>query len=259
MTQPKPILGKLTRYPVALTQALRVIRVAQRLPEPDGPRHGDAGSGPGLNLLVFGDSAAAGVGVTRQQEALSGQLVSGLAPHFRVRWRLHAASGTTSGWGVRTLKSMPPARIDIAVLSLGLNDVKNGVPERVWAANVEAILDLLQSKHAARRIYWSALPPIERFPLLPDPLRSILGDRGKRFDAVLRGRLENRPEGRHLPLDLALDETHMATDGFHPGAGIYAEWAGRICTAILAEPLASGPPGDQATSDSAFFRSTDTS
>ncbi|MDH3952646.1 MAG: SGNH/GDSL hydrolase family protein, partial [Gammaproteobacteria bacterium] len=48
------------------------------LPEPPGAREGSAGKGPPLKLLVVGDSAAAGVGVSRQDEALLGQVVSRL-------------------------------------------------------------------------------------------------------------------------------------------------------------------------------------
>ncbi|WP_146346586.1 SGNH/GDSL hydrolase family protein [Phaeobacter marinintestinus] len=231
------MIRRLTQYPVAVAQAIQVIRVAQRLPEPDGARAGATGAGSDLKLLVFGDSSAAGVGVTRQQDALAGHLVAGLSLHHTVSWQLEATSGATTVWGVKTLQDLAPAQADIAVLSLGINDVKNGVPQRIWAKNVDVILTLLTQRHSVRRVYWTALPPIGRFPLLPDPLRALLGQRGDRFDAALKGLIHARPEGRYVPLDLDLDETHMAPDGFHPGPRIYAEWADRVCTAILDEPL----------------------
>ena len=47
---------------------------ALRLPEAEGPRAGSAGEGPALRLLILGDSSAAGVGTTHQEEALLGQM-----------------------------------------------------------------------------------------------------------------------------------------------------------------------------------------
>ena len=65
--------------PLLITQALRVRRSAQSLPEPPGPRSGMLGSGPPLRLAIIGDSSAAGVGAASQKEALGGQLSGALA------------------------------------------------------------------------------------------------------------------------------------------------------------------------------------
>jgi len=52
--------------PLLVCQGIYVRRVTPKLPEADGPRSGEAGSGALLRLLVLGDSAAAGVGVRTQ-------------------------------------------------------------------------------------------------------------------------------------------------------------------------------------------------
>ena len=99
---------------------------------------------------------------------------------------------------------------------------------------------LLQSRFGVGRVFHSGLPPIGRFPLLPDPLRQFLGHRGERFDREL-ARIVGPDSGAfHVPLELGLDETHMATDGFHPGPMIYAGWADLLYRAILQEPASLG-------------------
>lgn len=228
-------MQRLTRYPVAAAQALRVRNRALRLPEPPGPRAGLTGCGAPLRLLIFGDSSAAGVGVEHQDDALTGHLVNGLAPVFSVNWQLVARSGATTRWGAERLRAMEPGAFDAAVLSLGINDVKNAMPQWAWARNMHEILSLLSDRHGVDRIYWSAMPPIGRFPLLPDPLRSILGERGARFDSALAGMMRDWPGGRHIPFDFELDESHMARDGFHPGPMIYAHWGDRVAEVIRAE------------------------
>ena len=56
--------------PLLICQGMYVRRVTPKLPEADGPRSGEAGSGALLRLLVLGDSAAAGVGVPARKKRL---------------------------------------------------------------------------------------------------------------------------------------------------------------------------------------------
>ncbi len=226
------MVKRLMQYPHAALQAMHVKKTAMVLPEPEGKRIGQSGVGKDISLLVLGDSSAAGVGVSNQNDALTGQLVSELAEDHRVSWQLIAQSGATTGWAREVLLQENPLNAQFVVVALGVNDVKNGVPLRVWQARIQQVLDLLADRHGASGIYWSALPPMGRFPLLPDPLRQLLGQRSDRFDAALRGLLERHPAGRHLPLDLDLDESHMASDGFHPGPLIYKQWAQKAADMI---------------------------
>jgi hypothetical protein len=79
--------------PVLLVQGRRVRRTALELPEAAGPREGLSGTGAAFSLLVLGDSAAAGVGIATQDEALTGCLVRTLSTERTVQWRLVARSG----------------------------------------------------------------------------------------------------------------------------------------------------------------------
>ena len=64
--------------PILLWQGHKVRQRTLRLPEASGARAGILGQGLPLRLLLLGDSAAAGVGVSRQEEALAGQLAAQL-------------------------------------------------------------------------------------------------------------------------------------------------------------------------------------
>ena len=57
---------------VILFQGYAVKKNTPRLAEPDGERIGQKGVGKSLALLILGDSAAAGVGVNAQDDALLG-------------------------------------------------------------------------------------------------------------------------------------------------------------------------------------------
>ena len=73
------LTAKLVLSPVLVAQAIATRARLPRLPEPEGNRHGVAGKGTPLRLLIAGDSSAAGVGVEQQRDALAQRLAKRLA------------------------------------------------------------------------------------------------------------------------------------------------------------------------------------
>ena len=222
---------RLALAPVLLAQAVQVRRRALALPEAAGPRDGVAGQGPVLRLLIVGDSSDAGVGVAHQDQALAGHLVAGLARDFTVHWRLIARTGATTAQTLARLRAQPLDPIDIAVTALGVNDVTRQVPLRRWAADQAALAGLLTGA-GARLVLRSGLPPMACFPLLPRPLRDVLGAQAAAMDAALAAAASDRLH--HLPFDPArLDPAMMAEDGFHPGPAVYAAWGAEAAARLL--------------------------
>lgn len=228
---PKKLLS-IALAPILLMQGIAVRLRTPRLPEPPGPRQGTLGSGKLLRLLIIGDSAGAGVGAAHQDEALSGQLVSRLAEHFRVDWRIDAETGATTRATLDRLGSFPQCAFDVAITSLGVNDVTSGVPPDHWLSLQRALWDELRERFGVTLIVVSGLPPLHGFPALPQPLRGYLGDRAGRFDNALEQELEKHAGAEFLSVRFTENVDEMASDGFHPGPAIYAEWARRAAELI---------------------------
>ena len=218
--------------PVLLVQALWVISRALRLPEADGPRSGTAGEGPNLRLLIVGDSSAAGVGVATQDHALAGQLVAQLATTHHVTWRLEARTGDTTHQTLKRLRTAAAERYDIAVIALGVNDATRFVPAWLWRRQQRRLFVTLQQRFGVSQIFASGVPPLGAFPLLPQPLRWVLGQHATRLDATLISLTEARTDLNRIDMAFDLSPDTMAEDGFHPGPDIYAAWAVRISDQI---------------------------
>jgi len=229
-------LAKWTLGPLLLAQGWRVRRATPVLPEPPGPREGETGEGPLLRLLVLGDSAGAGVGAASQEEALTGRIVAGLRGRFRVRYRLVARTGATTSSTLRDLERMVPFVADAVVTSLGVNDVTGDVGVARFLALQARLHALLRERFGARLVLASGLPPMDRFPALPQPLRWYLGARAAQLDRALAAALPDGRGAEYLAVAGNLDAAHMAADGFHPGPAVYAAWgtaaAGRIAQAF---------------------------
>ena len=217
-------LVKVLLTPVLLAQGRYARSVALSLPEAAGPRDGLTGDGPPLRLLVVGDSAAAGVGVANQREALLGQTVAALARSYTVAWQLIARTGATTAGTLKYLEKTAPASFDVAVTSLGVNDVTAGRALSTWLEQQQTLVHLLRTKFQARHIVLSGLPPVHKFPALPQPLRWYVGKQVRQFDQALYTWAQTQSDCAYVNLNLDFDVSWLASDKFHPGAPIYQEW-----------------------------------
>ena len=229
------LLRTILLSPIIVPQGLWVRSRTPRLPEPEGPRRGEAGDGPELSLLIVGDSAAAGVGTSHQDEALLGRLLKLLTPSYRVRWDLRATTGHKTADAIGVVENMEPGTFDVAITSLGVNDVTGFVDRRLWLSQQERLRILLLEKFGVGRILVSGLPPMHEFPALPQPLRAHFGGRASQFNADLRASVVDDDIARFVDIRFTEDRALMSRDGFHPGPVVYAEWAQRVAAAIVAD------------------------
>ena len=230
---------KLALAPVLVAQALRTRQRAPVLPEAAGPRHGQVGQGePELRLLIAGDSSAAGVGVAHQDQALAGHLSRALHRHTSrpVHWALQAQSGLTTQQVFALLRAAAPTTADVAVVVSGVNDIIDLVPSRRAVQQRAELADWLLAEGRALHVVFAPLPPVHRFPLLPEPLRRVMGNDARRHDEALARWAATRSDVSHTPIHFDLGPQHMAEDGFHPGEPVY-----RACGESLAAHIAALP------------------
>lgn len=222
--------------PLLILQVAHLRRVTPRLPEPPGNRHGRRGDGTPLRLLILGDSAAAGVGAEHQDQALLGRVVAALADIEDLEWRLLARTGATTADTLQSVREHPDLRCDIAITSLGVNDVTALRSTAAFLATQHALVDHLRQHCGASRILISGLPPMHAFPLMPQPLRGFVGRHARRLDSALADWIEQQPDCEHLPFGELPTPDLMASDGFHPGPAIYEEWGARVAATIRRQP-----------------------
>ncbi len=78
--------------PILIFQGKSVRKNTLRLPEASGQRKGIQGSGEtNIRILIIGDSASAGVGIDRQANALSGQILICFGQGYKIEWELFPA------------------------------------------------------------------------------------------------------------------------------------------------------------------------
>ena len=223
---------KLVLSPLLVAQAVATRRRAFVLPEAAGPRAGRLGGrGPALRVLIAGDSSAAGVGVAHQDQSVAGYFTRTLHPLIGrpLLWTLSARSGLTTKQVHALLQAERPAPAHIAVVITGVNDVIDQLPSQRAVAHRAALADWLLAERLAAHVVFAPLPPIHQFPLLPQPLRRVMGDDARRHNDALAAWAQTRSDVSCLHIPLALSADTMASDGFHPGEPVY-----RACGEVLA-------------------------
>ena len=221
--------------PIIAIQGIKVRKKIPHLPEASGERDGVIGSGKPLSLLILGDSAAAGVGVETQQDALSGAIITELGNEFTLMWKLQAQTGNTTQQVIQAAKQIRDQQYDIVITSIGVNDVTKFTSARSWLKQQRQLFADIQNRFKPKLIIVSGVPPMQHFPALPNPLAWLFGKYAAQMNQVLQQWLMPQDKFKFIQYDIkefqALD-LPMASDGFHPSKEIYAIWGQQIALLV---------------------------
>ncbi|MCK7593503.1 SGNH/GDSL hydrolase family protein [Pseudomarimonas salicorniae] len=218
--------------PLIAAQGLWLRRTAYRAPPATGAVRGRAGNGPPLHLLALGDSITVGVGLQRLDEALPAQLAAVLSARLEreVHWCTGGRNGATSRHLRRQIgeHGTDLGAADLILISIGVNDA-TGLRRRARVAeDLDAALDALRAANPRVPIMLAGLPPLQSFPVLPSPLRQLLGLRARQLDGLLAALAQSRAGVLHLPMPLVPAPGQFAADGFHPNAAACRQWAATL-------------------------------
>ncbi len=221
--------------PFLLPQALWVRRTAPRFDGAAGASHGSVGNGPVKRLFMYGDSIAAGVGASEFPAALVGRTAEALASGtaHRIEWRSEGYIGENSTDLLARLRERPGEEpVDYLVLSVGVNDVTALNTLDTFRDNFRSILERLNEVYGEPCIGFCGLPPMHHFPLLPEPLRTQVGNRSAEIDGVARDVISGFSNAVHVPIAFELTPERFAPDGYHPSEFGYIEY-GRLMSEAL--------------------------
>ena len=223
-------------FPFVLPQALGVRRRAPRFVGPPCPRSGRIAGARTVRLIGIGDSIIEGVGASTLDQALVGRTAGILASALGVGvdWECVGSIGATSGKVARTLvHKLPREPADFIVVSAGVNDITSMATLGQWRRSLSCIVAALHEHSPGAIVGVAGIPPFEEFPLLPRPLRWVLGLRGKSFDQVARVVIAPHPNVVHVSLRFSTHGDTFAADGFHPSESSYAKLAETLAEAML--------------------------
>jgi lysophospholipase L1-like esterase len=229
--------------PFLWLQGRTVRRRTPRLPGAAGPAAGSIRStGAPLTVLVVGESTVAGVGAPDHDQALTGQVAAALARRTQraVNWLAFGQIGATAQLArTQLVPQIRTAPVDMIVLALGVNDVLQLHTPRRWVRDLRLLIADLRARVGPAPIVLASVPPMGRFPALPQPLRGVLGLRASALDRAARRFATTLPRVVHSPAHVQAVEGMFCADRFHPSIQGYSVWGSQLAESIA--PLLDGP------------------
>jgi lysophospholipase L1-like esterase len=208
---------------------------------PPADRHYRKDYGDPVDLLVLGDSIAAGLGAEKAKHTLGGRLAKGTAKRTgrSVRLRTVARVGAESSMLADQLAGLPPGyRPDVAVVVVGGNDVTHRVPVSESVAHLVAAVDDLRARGA--EVVVGTCPDLGALRPVPQPLRA-LGSRAsrqlaeaQRAAALARGARVVSLSHVVGPFFITNPDEMFSLDRFHPSAQGYKRTARAMLPSVLA-------------------------
>lgn len=223
-------------FPFVVPQAILVRKRAPRFDGASGRNRGVVGTGDRTRLLAIGDSVIAGVGAATFENALVGNTALAVARRFdvSVEWTALGKIGAPVGQVYEDLlPRVPKHKYDIMVVSVGVNDVTGLKRSAVFRSELQALLAALHAHSPNAQIVVLGMPPMRSFPLLPRPLRWILGLRGRTLDQIIQQVAAEQPGAYCIPLEIEPDPSMFAADGYHPSEASCADLGELIGETLL--------------------------
>jgi lysophospholipase L1-like esterase len=214
--------------PVLIAQGRYVRSKVPKLPHAPEPWTGELPGPNPVAVLGFGDSTVAGVGVDNADQGLVAQFSEALHKtlDLGVSWRSVGHSGATSKdllQGFLADAVSKPA--DVVLISMGANDAKDLKPLGATIRRFHRVLEALTEAHPGAPLLFSSLPAFYLFPTLPQPLRGIIYAHSQAIERSVRPLIESYPHAFMSPPPPGYHDTFFASDGFHPSAEGYRDWA----------------------------------
>ncbi|GAB3198574.1 hypothetical protein GCM10027062_13060 [Nocardioides hungaricus] len=196
--------------------------------------------GDPVDLLLVGDSIAAGLGADRPRDTLGGQLARRLAraTHRSVRLRSVAVVGAETSDLAGQLATLPPGYVPaVAVIVVGGNDITHRVriadSRRDLGEAVRALRDL------GAEVVVGTCPDLGALRPLPQPLRT-LGSRASRQLAAAQREVATEHGGYAVsladvvgPFFITRPDEMFALDRFHPSGAGYRRTAKAMLPSVL--------------------------
>ncbi|MFW6774319.1 SGNH/GDSL hydrolase family protein [Nocardioides sp. CPCC 205120] len=194
-----------------------------------------------VELLVLGDSIAAGLGAETPGDTFGARVAKHVASELErpVRLRSVAQVGAESSMLGDQLAELPPGyRADVAVLVVGGNDVTHRVPVADSVRHLREAIEALGERGIP--VVVGTCPDLGALRPVPQPLRS-LGSRASRQLAAAQRAAAVAAGARAVsladvvgPFFITNPDEMFSLDRFHPSAAGYKRTAKAVLPSVLA-------------------------
>lgn len=218
--------------PLLYLQGQYIRRKIGVLPDAQGDRDGKTGVfGETVKMLVIGESTVAGLGARTHETALAGQFARFLSEKIgkTIEWHVIGKNGVTAKRTIELLVPQIPKKekYDYIMLGVGGNDVLKLSSPRKWRRDATRLIEIMREKYPDSVIFMTNAPAVHLSPVLPQPIKFILGNLSALHDKNSREFLPKMKNVFYFHRPDEVTEGFFA-DGIHPSEQGYTDWSKRM-------------------------------
>lgn len=196
--------------------------------------------GDRIELLLLGDSIAAGLGAESPRATLGAHLAERLAKKTRRAVRLHTAAivGAETSMLRAQLAGLPTGyRPHVAVVVVGGNDVTHRIRVSSSVSHLTEVVEALQA--GGCEVVVGTCPDLSALPSVPQPLRALAGRSSRQLAEAQRAAVTEKGARAVAlaqvagPFFLAQPDEMFAIDRFHPSGAGYRRTAKALLPSVL--------------------------
>lgn len=222
----------LPAMPFLFLQGQYIRRKIGVLPDAQGERNGKTGTfSNNVKMLVIGESTVAGLGARTHETALAGQFAKFLSEKIgkTVEWHVIGKNGVTAQRTIELLVPQIPENemYDYIMLGVGGNDVLKLSSPRKWRRDATRLIAIMREKYPDSVIFMTNAPAVHLSPVLPQPIKFILGNLSSMHDKNSREFLPKIKNVFYFHRPDEVTEGFFA-DGLHPSEQGYTDWSKRM-------------------------------
>lgn len=235
------VAGLVSLFRVQAARARAVIGKPFGEIAPHADRTYKPGLGTPIDLLLFGDSIAAGLGAERAKHTLGARLSKRLARECGRAVTLHtyARVGAETADALAQIKAVPPAQHgDVAVIIVGGNDVIHLCRPQHSVERLVTCVRLLHERGIP--VVVGVCPDLSALRPVPQPLRRVIGSASRHLayaqqEAVVAEGAYAVSLARVVgPFFIANPDEMFSLDQFHPSSTGYRRLAKALTPSVLA-------------------------
>lgn len=185
------------------------------------------------NVLIIGESTAAGVGASKPETTFAYQIHLQLSEEYSI-YNL-GKNGLKAERLKRLLlhgKQELSPQIQTAVILIGANDCFKFTPPSKFQKELKAFVKLLIETYSIEKVIIPTVPPVHQFPALPWIIRFFLGWHRTMLIREIQQLEKGISQLKYKAVEEKFKASYFADDGIHPSDLGYAAMANQIIADI---------------------------
>ncbi len=183
------------------------------------------------DLLIIGESTAAGMGATCPENSIGGRLFDEIGKDFNIiNYGKNGLKASQLETFLELVIPVQNASLHTVVILIGANDCFNLTPPQNFFHALKTFIGKLSDNYQVTDIILISIPPVNKFPAIPSSIKFLLGWHWYILNIEMKNLKKVFPTLMVKNMVKVFPDSFFSSDGIHPSDLGYASIAKEIAS-----------------------------